>query len=48
MNINTPTPVDADKAHTETNIEEQTLIVSTHVIIRDAVNKQVLVNKRGS
>jgi hypothetical protein len=34
----TPTP----------NIEEQTLIVSSHVIIRDPQTKHILVNKRGS
>jgi hypothetical protein len=35
-------------APTTHNLEEQTLIVSSHVVIRDAQTKQTLVNKRGS
>lgn len=30
------------------NLEQQTLIMSSHVIIRDAQTKQILLNKRGS
>jgi hypothetical protein len=45
--MKTPTPTTPEPAPS-VNMEQQTVIMSSHVIIRDAHTKQIILNQRGS